>query len=264
MPRDTAPCSATPAANAAAPAVRIREARLDFGGAALFAGLDLTLAAGATTCLLGPSGVGKSSLLRLIAGLPGSGGGRVGDGDGQPLQGRIAYMAQQDLLLPWLSALDNVLIGYRLRGDRVTPAVRARARDLLGHVGLGDRAGDRPAALSGGMRQRVALARTLLEERPVVLMDEPFAGLDAIGRHALQDLAATMLAGRTVLVVTHDPLEALRLGDRLLVMAGRPATLSDRVAPPPGVPPRPVEDPALLALQGSLLAQLAEARAQTT
>lgn len=263
MPRDTAPCPASAAADGEAPAVQVRDARLDFGGVALFAGLDLTLAAGQTTCLLGPSGVGKSSLLRLIAGLPGSGSGRVGDAGGRPLHGRIAYMAQEDLLLPWLSALDNVLIGYRLRGTRVDSALRARARDLLARVGLAENFEDRPAALSGGMRQRVALARTLLEDRAVVLMDEPFAGLDAIGRQALQDLAAGTLAGRTVLLVTHDPLEALRLGDRLLVMAGRPAQLSDRVRPPPGTPPRPVEDPTLLSLQGSLLAQLAEARAQT-
>jgi putative hydroxymethylpyrimidine transport system ATP-binding protein len=167
-------------------------------------------------------------------------------------------MAQQDLLLPWLSARDNVLIGRRLRGERVGPAARGRAEELLVRVGLRSAVTARPAALSGGMRQRVALARTLMEDRPVVLMDEPFAGLDAITRYELQALAAELLAERTVLLVTHDPLEALRLGHRLLVLAGRPARLDAGVAPPPGPPPRAAETVARR--QGALLARLAAAK----
>jgi putative hydroxymethylpyrimidine transport system ATP-binding protein len=111
-------------------------------------------------------------------------------------------------------------------------------------VGLTDAASARPDALSGGMRQRAALARTLMEDRPVVLMDEPFSGLDALTRLRLQALAAELLAGRTVLLVTHDPLEALRLGEHILIMNGRPATLS--VLPDlPGIPPRDPGDPAV-------------------
>ena len=109
------------------------------------------------------------------------------------------------------------------------------------------------------MRQRAALVRTLIEDRPVVLMDEPFSAVDAITRFELQALAARLLAGRTVLLVTHDPLEALRLGHRIHVMYGRPARL-DTAAVPAGAPPRDLADPALLALQGELLARLGAAK----
>ncbi len=247
-----------PAENRPRLSVQVRDARLRFGGESLFDGLEIRLDAGEWTCLLGPSGVGKSSLLRLIAGLgDGDGaGGQVSCGDGAPLAGRTVYMAQQDLLLPWLSVIDNVLLGSRLRG---AVADRARAHRLLRQVGLGGRADDLPGSLSGGMRQRTALVRTLIEDRPVALLDEPFSALDAITRFELQALAATLLAGRTVLLVTHDPLEALRLGHRIHVMYGRPARL-DGALMPAGAPPRDVTDPALLALQGDLLTRLAAAK----
>ncbi|MDH3596338.1 MAG: ABC transporter ATP-binding protein [Rhodospirillales bacterium] len=225
----------------------------------LFEELDLELPGGLTTCLLGPSGVGKTSLLRLIAGLAHGAKGSVADHRATPIAGRIAYMAQQDLLLPWCSVLDNVLLGARLRGEATTGALEARARELLARVRLANSALARPAQLSGGMRQRAALARTLMEQRPIVLMDEPFSALDAITRYEIQALAARLLAGRTVLLVTHDPLEALRLGHRVHVMAGRPARL-DAALEPPGEPPRDPADPALLTHQAELLKRLAQAR----
>lgn len=240
-----------------APSVAVEQAHLAFGGAVLFDRLSLSLPAGRISCLLGPSGVGKSSLLRLIAGLAHGAEGRVLDETGRELAGRVAYMAQRDLLLPWLSVLDNVLLGDRLRGR--TPR-RERALALLGQVGLAERAESRPAALSGGMRQRTALARTLMEDKPVVLMDEPFSALDAITRFTLQDLAAQLLAGRTVLLVTHDPLEALRLGHEIRVLAGRPAVLGEPIEPA-GAPPRDPAEPGLLDLQAELLRRLAAARA---
>ncbi len=212
-----------------------------------------------TSCLLGASGVGKTSLLRLIAGLTHGASGTVGDLSGAPVTGRVAYMAQDDLLLPWASVLDNVMLGARLRGEPLSGAARAQAMALLERVRLAESAADRPARLSSGMRQRAALARTLMERRPIVLMDEPFSALDAITRYELQNLAATLLAGRTVLLVTHDPLEALRLGHRVHVMAGRPAGL-DQALEPAGAPPRDPADPALLALQGELLNRLGRAR----
>ncbi len=108
------------------------------------------------------------------------------------------------------------------------------------------------------MRQRVALARTLMEDRPVVLMDEPFSALDAITRVRQQNLAAELLTGRTVLLVTHDPLEALRMGHRIHVMAGPPARLGEALVPA-GAPPRRVDDPGILEMQGDLLRRLADA-----
>ena len=160
---------------------------------------------------------------------------------------------------PTLPILGNVLLGYRLRGDAAAlRAAEPRARALLADVGLGDRLGDRPEALSAGMRQRAALARTLCEDRPVVLMDEPFGHLDAVTRLELQDLAARLLTGRTVVLVTHDPLEALRLGHHVRVLSGAPFAVSLPIEPP-GPVPRDASDPALLSLQGQLIAQLRRA-----
>ncbi len=230
----------------AAPPLFVRGARIAFGDRVVASDLTLDFAAGRTTCLLGRSGVGKTSLLRWLAGLlPGT--RRTQD---------IAYMAQSDLLLPWLSVLDNVLLGYRLRGDSAAlKAARPAARALLADVGLADRLDDLPHRLSGGMRQRTALARTLCEDRPVVLMDEPFAHLDAVTRLELQDLAARLLAGRTVVLVTHDPLEALRLGHQVRVLAGAPFVPGPAIDPP-GEAPRDPADPALLALHAGLVAEL--------
>ncbi len=221
-------------------------------GIRLFSSIDLTLAAGQWTCLLGRSGVGKSTLLRLIAGSAGAGDftGRIATSDGLPLAGRVSVMAQSDMLLPWLSVLENTVLGARLRGQ--TPDLH-KARDLLACVGLSDHAGKTPQALSGGMRQRTALARTLMEDRPVVLLDEPFSALDAGTRADMQDLAARLLKDKTILLVTHDPAEAVRLGHQIIV-------LSPEAAQPWALPAlSPVRDqyaPDTVACQAALLAHL--------
>lgn len=230
----------------AAPALHL-DGSVAIGGDPVFDDLSLEVRAGEWTALLGASGVGKSTVLRLFAGLT---DGITLDGAVTDLTGQVALMAQDDLLMPWLSALDNVLIGARLRG---MPVDRDRARQRLAQVGLADKADAKPRALSGGQRQRVALARTLMEDRPVVLLDEPFSALDALTRAQMQDLSADLLAGRTVLLVTHDPNEAARLGHRIFVMTRTGLT------PMPvskGTVPRAIDDADVLAAQASLLRAL--------
>ena len=209
---------------------------LAFDETLLFEQFSAVFPGGQTSCLLGPSGIGKSTLLRAMAGLVPLKAGTVRDGMGHSLTGRIAYMDQSDLLLPWLTARENVGLGGRLRG---APHDAAGADHLLARVGLAGHEDKRPAALSGGMRQRVALARTLMEDRPIVLMDEPFSAVDALTRFRLQDLACEVLAGRTVVLVTHDPQEALRLGNRIFVMTGPPVQLDESPVPQGATPRAP-------------------------
>lgn len=216
-----------------------------YGQHAVLAPFQLDLGANEIVAILGPSGSGKSTLLKLVAGL-------LPEAPPSPYAGQIAWMAQQDLLLPWLSLRDNVLLGARLRGE---PVDRPRAEALLERLGLGAWLDSRPAALSGGMRQRTALARTLMEDHPLVLMDEPFSALDPVTREDMQDLACTMLTDRTVLLVTHDPVEACRMADRIFVLAGRPAALQLVATLSPPKPRDPLTAdmlPHLRALQDAL------------
>lgn len=218
----------------------------------LFEKVALTMPAGRWTCLLGRSGVGKSTILRLILGLETAGqfDGTIAAGDAQPIKGRASYMAQSDLLLPWLSVRENVVLGARLRGEK--PDLE-KADAMIAQVGLRGDHGKKPGALSGGMRQRAALARTLMEDRPIVLLDEPFSALDAGTRADMQDLAARVLAGRTVLLVTHDPAEACRLGHHISLLS---ATGTTSWPVPETAPVRRVDDPGLLSAQAALLAHL--------
>ena len=215
---------------------------LKFTEDSLFEDFSLNLDSGRLICLLGKSGSGKSTLLRFIAGLISTkiANGTVVASDNKPLNGRIAWMAQQDLLLPWFKVIDNVLIGSLLRGENQEGRAE-KARKLLEELELEDVDQYYPHELSGGMRQRVALARTLIEDRPVNLLDEPFSGLDASTRYQLQDLTCTMLSDRTTLLVTHDPLEAVRMADLIYVLSGRPAEVSEPIKPP-GSPPRQLSD----------------------
>ena len=188
--------------------------------------------------LVGPSGCGKSTLLEIVAGLQEPSGGQVAV-DGRPASAdrlsACVLMPQRDLLLPWRSALDNAGLALELGGAGRRDA-RRRAAELFERFGLGEFAAARPDELSGGMRQRVAFARTLLAARPVLLLDEPFASLDAITRAELQEWTRAALADepRTVLLVTHDIEEALYLCDRVLVLSARPGTGADRAARVPG------------------------------
>lgn len=215
-------------------------------GAPIFSQLDLTLTPHSWTCLLGASGVGKSTVLRLFAGLA---EGVTFDGVLSDT-GHVAMMAQQDLLMPWLSVLHNILLGARVRGERPD---KDRARERLAQVGLADHAEKLPAALSGGQRQRAALARTMMEDRAVVLLDEPFSALDALTRAQMQELTADVLTGCTVLLVTHDPNEAARLGQKILIMT--PSGLVEVAAPLTPIP-RDIHAPDVLRTQTDLFDKL--------
>lgn len=241
------------------PAIQITNLNFSYKNAIIFNNLDFNLEAGKFTCLLGPSGIGKTTLLRFIANLNQNTdikcNGSIITSDNLPVIEHIAYMSQQDSLLPWLNILDNVMLGVHLRHEKITTVDKLRAFELLDSVNLTNSAELRPGQLSSGMKQRVALARTLFENKNIVLMDEPFSSLDAITRYKLQDLTVRLLAKRTVLLVTHDPLEALRIGDAIYVMNGTPATISKpiRLYSNAG---RSLTDPDLLRQHVKLLALL--------
>ena len=207
-----------------APKIVIQQLHATYGRHVLFDNLNITFESNRCSCLLGKSGVGKSTLLKLIAGLIPSQQGRIHCDNNQSLSQQIAYMAQTDLLLPWYSVLDNVLISTRLRG-KISSDARHAAKTLLEKVGLTHASHKFPYQLSGGMRQRAALVRTLLTDKPILLMDEPFSSVDAITRFQLQTLLSEFLKNRTTLLVTHDPLEALRLADDIYILKGEPAKL---------------------------------------
>jgi ABC-type nitrate/sulfonate/bicarbonate transport system ATPase subunit len=216
--------------------------------------LDLRIAEHEVVGLVGPSGCGKSTLLELIAGLLDSTDGTIAvDREADPSRrlANCAYLPQRDLLLPWLTAIDNASLALRNRGASRADA-RTEAHPLFERFGLAGFEDARPHELSGGMRQRIAFLRTLLAGKPVLLLDEPFAALDAITRAEMQEWLATALAGepRTVVLVSHDVEEALYLCDRVIVLSGRPAVaLAELSAPAPRAVPRPeaVTDPAFVA-----------------
>jgi len=211
--------------------------------------VSLRAAPGEIVAVVGPSGCGKTTLLELVCGLIEPDAGTV---EAQP----AALMAQRDLLLPWAGAADNAALALRVNGVDRSEA-RERATALLHDFGLQGFERARPHELSGGMRQRVAFARTLLSGRTILCLDEPFAGLDALTRQEMQDwLAGALLAQpRTVVLVTHDVEEAIVLADRLLVMSPRPgrvvASLDVDVARP-----RRRTDSALVALREHALREL--------
>jgi NitT/TauT family transport system ATP-binding protein len=184
-------------------------------------GVDLTVAAGEFVCLVGASGCGKSTLLNLVAGLARPTAGTV-----EVSAQRPALMFQEPALLPWLTASGNVELALRARGVGRTQR-RSEAARLLSLVNLADAGGKRVHELSGGMRQRVALARALAQDSKVLLMDEPFAALDAITRDVLHLELARVWAEQqlSVVFVTHNVREAVRLGQRVVLMGSRPGRI---------------------------------------
>jgi NitT/TauT family transport system ATP-binding protein len=243
-----------------AEAVRIEEVSKAFGrSSASLLALDrvsLTVARGEFVCLIGASGCGKSTLLSLVAGLDTPTAGTVDTGGSN-----VALMFQEPALFPWLTAARNVELALRAQGNRGLRRSqrRQRAVELLAAVHLGGFADKRPHELSGGMRQRVAMARALAQNADVLLMDEPFGALDAMTRDLLHDELDRLCFSRglTVLFVTHNVREAVRLGDRVVLLSSRPGRVIDEFPVPiPG--PRRIDSAPVAELAGTITDRLRE------
>ena len=239
--------------------VHIQDLSLAFTEQVLFEHLDLTLLSNEWVSLLGYSGVGKSTLLRLIAGLDTQ--GKVQGNIISHPNIKVAWLPQKDTLYPWLSIVDNVQLENVLFGNK-SAKTTLQAKALLEQVGMSEHLNKNCAQLSGGQKQRVALARVLMQNADLVLLDEPFSALDAISRYQLQNLAYELLKDKSVLLVTHDPQEALRLSQRIFVLRSpqpnQPA-LSD-VIKPEGKAPRDLNQNNLWMLQQQLLNKLLEGK----
>ncbi|ADB51817.1 ABC transporter ATP-binding protein [Conexibacter woesei] len=235
------------AARASHPTVRLRGAGRAFGDHRVLTGIDLEIAPGEFVAVLGRSGCGKTTLLRLLAGLDDGTTGEIASGR-EP-----AVVFQDPRLLPWRSALQNVALGLREPGGR--GAAAKRATDALAEVGLAGREKAWPRQLSGGQRQRVALARALVREPDLLLLDEPFSALDALTRVSAQRLVRELWERHrpAVLLVTHDVEEALLLADRLLLLEGGRVSYDERFDLPR---PRRRDHPELVARRSELLRRL--------
>ena len=246
--------------------LEVRGLTKSFGPAKALKGVDLDVRPGEVHCVLGQNGAGKSTLVKIIAGNfhPTEGTIRI---DGQPVSlhgpkdARLKgiEIVHQDLALADnLTAAANIFLGrekINRFGVLDYRGMYQRAAELFAELKSETRPRDVVRRMSGGQRQAVAIARTRLSNPKIVLMDEPFSHLDAVTRLDLQDLAARLLAGRTVVLVTHDPLEALRLGHQIRVISGSPFAAGPALEPP-GAVPRDPADPALLALQAELISAL--------
>jgi len=207
----------------------------------VLSGINMSINKHHWTSILGKSGCGKTSLLRFLAGLLNDKVDWSGDIETslqRNINQHVAYMAQQDLLMPWLTVMGNVCLRFKFGNKNITTPEKKKAISLIEQVGLLEQIHQFPKQLSGGMRQRVALARTLMQDKPLVLMDEPFSALDAVTRHQLQNLSMTLLQNKTVILITHDPQEALRLSHKIYLMHGQPALCRSFPVPTAAVPRR--------------------------
>ena len=220
--------------------------------------LNFSVDDGEFVALLGPSGCGKSTLFNIISGLLAPDTGKIYL-NGKRISGNtgdFAYMQQKDLLLPWRTVLRNVLVGPEIQREPLDTA-KTEAKQRLIQLGLSGFENSYPMQLSGGMRQRVALVRTLLFRKKFLLLDEPFGALDAMTRTVMQSILLDIWAEarQTVLLITHDIEEALLLADKIYVLTARPATLKAEILVPLSRP-RNVTDTSLIRLKSELLALL--------
>ncbi|MFJ4623252.1 ABC transporter ATP-binding protein [Streptomyces sp. NPDC088812] len=241
--------------------LEVRGVGKSFGTLEVLRDLHLTVRPGEFAAVIGPSGSGKSTLFDLVSGLERPTGGTVLV-DGEPTGPRsrqVAHMPQKDLLFPWRTVLDNTALGLEAEGVRRKEA-RRRADELFEAFGLDGFQRAYPAQLSGGMRQRAALLRTVVPGRPVLLLDEPFGALDSLTRADMQLWLARMWQRYrwTVVLVTHDIREAVLLADTVHVLSPRPATVVERIEIPRGGPRghTGLTEPALAAVEQRVLAAL--------
>jgi len=227
----------------AEPKLSLRSVSQSFGETQALVSTDLDIGPGEFVSVVGPSGCGKSTMFNIIAGVLAPSAGRVMiDGkDVTGSAGHVGYMLQKDLLLPWRTVIDNIVLSAVLKGG-ASAAQRAEGAMLARRYGLGDFINHYPAALSGGMRQRVALMRTLAMHRDVMLLDEPFGALDSQTRLSMQQwlLSVWTQEKRTIIFVTHDIDEAVFLADRVVVMTPRPGRIRE-ILPVAIERPRPMK-----------------------
>jgi len=230
-----------------------------FDGAPVLEHFDLHLPRNGFTVLIGPSGCGKTTFFDLLTGVVPRDRGKITwcERPMPHLGAQAAYMQQKDLLLPWLTLADNALLPARLRRGADLATARRQVADLFRRLGLAGFENHRPAMVSGGMRQRCALVRTLMFDRELTLLDEPLSALDAITRRSLQALLLMLQRDfqRTLLMITHDVEEALLLADRVLVLSAAPMRVIQDLALTTAKPRCP-SDPELIALKESVLERL--------
>jgi NitT/TauT family transport system ATP-binding protein len=231
-----------------------------FGDLSIFENLNFELPAKGFTVLIGPSGCGKSTLFNVLTGVETRDGGEVSwrGKTVEYLKETSAYMQQKDLLLPWFSLMDNALLPARIAGQDMIAAGK-KARSLFRQLGLDGFEAYLPGEISGGMRQRCALVRTLMFERELVFLDEPLSALDAITRRSLQSLLLMLQVEfeKSLLMITHDVEEALALADDILVLSGRPMRVLD-ILSLDGPKLRRLDDPELIRIKEYVLSLLQE------
>ncbi|MGB3751329.1 MAG: ABC transporter ATP-binding protein [Arcobacteraceae bacterium] len=231
---------------------QVQNLTLDFKGKTLFHNLNFNILENTSSALLGTSGVGKSTLLRCIADLEAE---NITDGKiALKKDTSIAWLSQENSLYPWLSILDNVQLYHHLKGTKTNKTLQ-KAKELLSQVNMSEHVNKKTYELSGGQKQRVALARTLMQDANLILMDEPFSALDAITKIQLQDLTCELLKDKTIVLVTHDPQEAIKLANHIYILKNQPVTIEE-VAFLEGALPHKLSNEKLWDLQETLLSKL--------